>query len=238
MIFKTFGTIRNKKILLIHGMAMEGANYYHFEKLLPDYYLIIPTLDGHYAKNKTPFLSLDDQVEKILCYLNKNNINELYCVAGTSLGALIAFEIFKSKNIKVKKMIFDGGPFFNYNYFQKYIWEVICRSLFFVLKITNGDLMFPKSLINIKSSVVNYSKFVTRTDIKNIAQNIFNLVIPEPLNNKDTELVFLYGSKEHALKSMKRFKRTDEYRIIIKENLDHCQFLADFPKEYVKLINS
>ena len=70
MIFKTFGNKNNKKILFIHGMAMEGLNYYHFEELLPDYYLVIPTLDGHYSENKTLFVSLNDQVNKILHYFN------------------------------------------------------------------------------------------------------------------------------------------------------------------------
>ena len=217
---------------------MEGANYYHFEKLLPDYYLIIPTLDGHYAENKTSFLSLNDQADSILRYLNENNIGELYCIAGTSLGALTAFEIFKRQSVKVHKIIFDGGPFFNFNHFQQCIFETICRFLFFAVKITRGNFLFPKSLSGIKSTVVNYSRFAAKADIKNIAHSIFNLEIPVPLNDKNAELVFLYGSKENALKSMKRFQGLDGYRLIIKDNLGHCQFLVNFPEEYAKLISS
>jgi pimeloyl-ACP methyl ester carboxylesterase len=219
-------------------MAMEGAIYYHFEKLLPDYHLIIPTLDGHYAENKTIFLSLHDQADTILRYLNEHNIDELYCIAGASLGALVAFEIFKRQSVKVQKIIFDGGPFFNYNYFQRRIFETVCRFLIFALKITRGTFLFPKSLLGIKSTVVHYSRFAAKADIKNIAHSIFNLEIPVPLNDTNTELVFLYGGKENALKSMKRFRGLDGYRLIIKDDVGHCQFLVNFPEEYAKLIRS
>jgi pimeloyl-ACP methyl ester carboxylesterase len=237
MLFKVLGNINNKRILLIHGMSMEGGNFYCLEALLPSFCLIIPTLDGHYAKGKTTFLSLNDQVDKIICYLNDNKIDELFCVAGISLGALIAFEIFKRDNIQVQKYIFDGGPFFKQNFFQKNIMEMIYKFIFFVVKITNGDFMFPKALLKIKTSVVNYSKFVTKTDIKNIAHTIFNLEIPESIN-KNKDIIFLYGSKEMALKSMKRFKGVDGYRLLIIKNWGHCQFFVNSPEEYAKLFNS
>ena len=83
---------------------------------------------------------------------------------------------------------------------------------------------------------MSYSKFATRLDIKNISHTIFNLEIPVPLNEDNTELIFLYGSKEHALKSMKRFKEIDGYHLIIKENIGHCQFVTSFPQKFVKLI--
>jgi pimeloyl-ACP methyl ester carboxylesterase len=236
MIIKTFGNEHNRKILFIHGMMMEGLNYYHFERLLPDYYLIIPTLDGHYVENKTSFISLNDQVNKIICFLNENGIDDLFCIAGTSLGALIAFELFKRNTIKVKKFIFDGGPFFNLNCFQQYIWEIIFRFLVFILKITHGIFLYPRSLLPIKSSVVNYSEFATKVDIKNIGHTIFNLEIPVPLNKENVELIFIYGEKEDALKSMKRFSGLDGYRLIIKDNMGHCQFVTNFPEEFVKLI--
>ena len=236
MIFKTFGNKNNKKILFIHGMAMEGLNYYHFEKLLPDYYLVIPTLDGHYFENKTLFVSLNDQVNKILCYFDKNNISELFCIVGTSLGALIAFEIFKKHIIKTNKIIFDGGPFFCFNNIQQCIAEKIYRLIFFMLKITKGNILYPKSLLSIKSSAVNFSRFITKDDIKNIAHTIFNLEIPVPFNKENIELIFLYGSKEDALKSIKRFNGLGGYRLIVKENMRHCQYITNYPKEFIKLI--
>jgi pimeloyl-ACP methyl ester carboxylesterase len=236
MIIKTFGNKKDKKILLIHGMTMEGLNYYHFEQLLPNSYLIIPTLDGHHVENKTSFISLNNQVNKIIYFLNENDINELFCIAGTSLGALIAFEIFKRHIININKIIFDGGPFFKLNYFQQIIYEMFWQFIIFALRITQGNFLYPKSLLPIKSSVVNYSKFAEKKDIKNIVKTIFNLEIPNPLNTENTELIFLYGSKEDALKSMKRFKGIDGYRLIIKSNMGHCQFVTNFPKEFAKLI--
>jgi pimeloyl-ACP methyl ester carboxylesterase len=236
MIIETFGNKNDKNILLIHGMAMEGQNYHRFEKLLPDCHLIIPTLDGHHAENKTPFVSLSDQVDKIIAFLNENGIDELFCVAGTSLGALMAFELFKRRNPKVKKFIFDGGPFFEMNFFQECIFEFICRFVFFLLKITKGKLLYPRSLLPIKQSVVDFSTFTTREDLRNIAHTIFNLEIPIPFDGEGAELIFLYGSKENALRSMKRFRGVAGYRLIRKDKLRHCQFVTNFPEEFAELI--
>jgi hypothetical protein len=62
------------------------------------------------------------------------------------------------------------------------------------------------------------------------------LEIPEYLKIKNKDIIFVYGSKELGLKSMKRFKGVEGYRLIIKNNLGHCQFFVNFPEEYAKLI--
>jgi hypothetical protein len=90
--------------------------------------------------------------------------------------------------------------------------------------------LYPKRLLPIKTSVVNYSKFAKRDDIKNIAHTIFNLEIPVPFNNENTELIFVYGSKEDALRSMKWFNGIDEFRLIVKNDMRHCQFVTNFRK--------
>jgi hypothetical protein len=104
------------------------------------------------------------------------------------------------------------------------------------LKITNGRWLYPKSLLPIKTTVLNYSKFVKNNDIKNIAHTIYNIEIPIPFNKNNTDITFVYGSKEIALKSMKIFKGINGYKLIIKENMGHCQFITNFPEEFVKLI--
>ena len=123
MLFEVSGNIHNEKILLIHGMSMEGRNFHCLENLLPGFCLIIPTLDGHYAKEKTPFLSLNDQVDKIICYLNDHRINELFCVAGISLGALIAFEIAKGTRSRYGNIYLTEGLFLNGIIYKKVLWK-------------------------------------------------------------------------------------------------------------------
>jgi pimeloyl-ACP methyl ester carboxylesterase len=236
MIFATFGNINHKKILLIHGMEMAGENYYHFEKLLPDSYLIIPTLDGHYKENKTIFISLEEQVDKIIQWLNENNISELFCIAGTSLGALVAFEIYKRNKIQIQRVILDGGPFFNCNRLEKMIFEMFFRFLNFIVRMTRGNILFPKRYQAIKSTVLNFSALITKEDIKNISRSIFNLEIPKEFD-QGTEVIFLYGGKEDALKSIKRFKGVKGYRLIVKEKLKHAEYVINFPEEYAKIIN-
>jgi pimeloyl-ACP methyl ester carboxylesterase len=237
MIFTTLGNRQCKKILLIHGMEMAGENYCHFEKLLPDNYLIIPTLDGHHKENKTVFISLEEQVDKIIQWLNENNIGELFCIAGTSLGALVAFEIYKRNTIQIQRVIFDGGPFFNCNRLEQMFFEMSVRSLNCILRMTNGTIFFPERYRAIKSTVLNFSRMATKEDIKNISRSIFNLEIPEEFN-RGTEIIFLYGSKEHALKSMKRFKGRKGYHLIVKEKLRHAEYVINIPEEYAKIIGS
>ena len=93
MIFQTFGDKNNKAILLIHTLFTDANFFAPITHLLAkDYFLIVPTLSGHY-ENST-YQSTEDEIRQTKAFLAENNISHLFAVAGFSLGGNIAYNFF------------------------------------------------------------------------------------------------------------------------------------------------
>jgi pimeloyl-ACP methyl ester carboxylesterase len=240
MVFEMVGNPATpKKGLLLHGMALDGSGFEKIVALLADEYtIILPTLDGHHKENKTVFTSLTDQAEKITHYLYENGIEELDFIAGVSLGALIAFEMYKSKQIKVRKYIFDGGPFFAWGRFQKNI----LRAMFYLpLKGATKNPALAKTLKRMyggaQPDILRFAAFMEKRDVYNIADTICNIALPQAFEEGE-KLIFLYGSREHARGSMKRFRHLSGYELIINDGYKHAQFMYNCAEEYATLLRS
>ena len=68
MTFETLGSKSNPAVLLIHGMMCSSKECMPFGKELSDeYYVILPTLDGH-GHDGTDLLTVDKEAEKIIKY--------------------------------------------------------------------------------------------------------------------------------------------------------------------------
>lgn len=112
MIFKTAGVSGKPIILIVHAMFMSYNMYNELIKLLKDnYYIILPVLDGHDLCETSAFISAEDEAKKIISYLNENDISQIDILLGTSLGEIIAFEVFRKKEVNVRKLFLDGAPF-------------------------------------------------------------------------------------------------------------------------------
>lgn len=83
------------------------------EFLKEDYCVIIPTLDGH-GTDDTIFQSVQVEADKIIAYLKQNNITDLELLLGISMGGIIAFEVYRRKQLVTKHVFLDGVPFFDF----------------------------------------------------------------------------------------------------------------------------
>lgn len=107
------GDIKNKKVLLIHGMGFYWKSCFkNLIKLLSDQYcLLIPELEGHAPGSKGEIKSVYSCGEMIIKTLLTIKINEIECIYGISLGASIALEIALKNKFKINKIILDGGQY-------------------------------------------------------------------------------------------------------------------------------
>lgn len=104
MTFATLGDRSRPAALLIHGMMCTGKDCEPFgQYLAEDYFVIMPTLDGH-GGDGTDLLPVEGEVEKLLRYLRENEIGSLALVQGSSMGAEVALAL-------VKRLTERGSPF-------------------------------------------------------------------------------------------------------------------------------
>jgi esterase/lipase len=239
MRFQTIGNPDGCTALLIHAMCVSSESFSILtEYLKEDYFMIIPTLDGHDVNESSDFVSIEDEGGKILSYLQKNNIKELDFVAGTSLGAIIGFEVYRRNVVTINKLFLDGGPFFRFGpLFQKIVSKQlldICNEARQNPEIAAEKLnkLFP-GLGNLMAKVCAH---MTDESVRNLAHACYTFQLPKLNETAQKPVTFLYGTKEPASKCIFRLKRYKHSHIIKKVGYNHCGYLLSHPKEYAEML--
>lgn len=239
MKFKTAGNPNGHRILLIHPMFATSKSFFNLiEYLKKDYFVITPTLDGHDKDENSTFLSIEDEADKILAYLQDNDIKELDFVLGTSLGAIIAFEVYKRNKICINKVYLDGGPFFKFGpLLQKIAAKKFCNICSKIRKnpenaIKKLDNLFP----GIGSEMMEVCCRITKESVKNLARACYSFTLPSLDKTEQKAVIFLYGTKEPARLCIFRLKKYKYSHIIKKNGFNHCGYLLSCPKEYAEML--
>ncbi len=92
MKINTFGNRNNKSIMLLHGGGLSWWSLKpHIDELTKDtdYFVIVPTIDGHGDDCDTTFISIEDTASKIIAYIKTENNGSLHAIWGLSIGAQI-----------------------------------------------------------------------------------------------------------------------------------------------------
>lgn len=250
MLFKTYGDNTKKACIFIHGMLSTGDSCFPFAKYFyDDYYVIIPTLDSHYAGSKV-IESEKDEAEQILNFLHEENIAEIALVHGTSMGAVIAFSFMMITDIPVEHYFFDGGPFFKFGRFYKNILKKpIIATIKKYKQMTKERLSeegFVKSFIqNSEKSFdevyddysVVFEYYLKNDVITNLMDISYSFAFPKIASERN--VVFFYSCREPANKCVKKLRTCyPNSKYLIDKVQGHCGAQSDDPLRYSKLIKS
>jgi pimeloyl-ACP methyl ester carboxylesterase len=208
------------------------------ERLKNDYFIIMPVLDGHDTEDSSVFSSVNDEADKIIAYLRSNDIQELDFVMGTSLGAIIAFEVYRRNAVRVDRLYLDGGPFFRFGPFLRKFagnkfWG-ICEDMRNDTQNTVEKLnrMFP----GLTGQMPGVCSRITRESAMNLAHACYSFPLPVLSEAEQKAIVFLYGTKEPARFCMFRLRRYKSGSVLRKEGYHHCGYLLSHPDEYVTML--
>ncbi|MFD3156882.1 alpha/beta fold hydrolase [Haloimpatiens sp. FM7330] len=239
MKFKTLGNQQKPVALFIHAMFITSDMYNQITELLKDdYYIVLPSLDGHDIEEHSTFYSAEDEADKIITYLKENNINNIKILLGVSLGGIIAFEVFRRNQVKINKVFLDGSPFIQLSQIRIKIMEIIFK------KIAHKSAKDPNKLNILDKKCPSMAKLMKETcgsmsdeTIKNLAHTCYTYQLPKEIKLQLHEkLTFLYGTKEKARVCIPTVKKYKNCNLIIKEGYSHCEFLMKKPVEYVKML--
>lgn len=88
-----YGAERKDTVLLLHGGGLSWWNYRQAAELLQrDYHVVLPILDGHGGSDR-PFLSIEENAEEILSYIEEKLGGSVLLIGGLSLGGQILLEL-------------------------------------------------------------------------------------------------------------------------------------------------
>ena len=233
----------NKRtILLIHPMlsSAEGMKILLADNLGNDLRYIIPDLSAHgRAANKTYHTS-KEEAEEIYNYLKAHEIMELELAYGASLGGVVLLQLLRHKDIKIKKVIFEGCSLWQNSWIQEFLLKKI-----FIKKhrkaVGNRELAVKKMtrLYGEKASTMADTFIAMDEDsILSIIHDCAFVELPVLTEREQKKCLFTYGSKELDLKGAKKFlpknyphanlKLWDGYghcTKITRDNVEYCNFL-------------
>lgn len=232
MKFQTFGNKDNKAILLIHTLYTSADFFAPITQLLAnDYFVIVPTLSGHY-ENST-FVSTADEIRQIKEFLSKNDVASIYAIAGFSLGGNIAYELFCNNADMIEKAVIDSAPLFNFpkgikNYYLKSYTKCLRR-------IKSGKYDVAKELNKYFNGMGEYQKDIAPTvsqeSINSLVESCFNTKVYKLCQDYLKKVTFIYGSKDIARLCKPRLKK---YHIHKMKGYGHCGFYRENPIEWAK----
>lgn len=232
MIFKTFGNKNNKAVLLIHTLFTSADFFAPVTDLLAqDYFVITPTLSGHYQNSV--YISAENEIRQIKEFLTANAINSLYAVAGFSLGGNLAYRFFCENSEMIEKAVIDSAPLFD---FPKIIKNHFLKSYTKCLKkIKSGNCDVAKELNKHFNGMGKYQKDiapeVSFESLNNLVESCFNNKVYKLPEKQLQKVTFIYGNKDIARLCKARLKNC---RIHKMKGYGHCGYYREAPAEWAK----
>ena len=229
MRFHEFGDRKNKVMVLIHGVLAPWQVFEpQIEYFKNDYCVVVPALDAHIEEEKSEFVSLEKEAEKIEEYIKKNFGGRVYVVCGLSMGGKIANRIFERENIKIDNLVLDGAPLMKISVIAKKLMTMSYKTI--VHKSKQRD---KKTLENFKKDFLpekyldSYLKFADTMSDKSIENMLISVcdVTPLPCSNKNgTRILFMHGTKGNEVYSVKSAKKMQEIYgdIVSVKQFDGC----------------
>ena len=233
----------NKRtVLFIHPMlsSAEGMKVQLADNLGSDLRYIIPDLSAHGKSIDKTYHTSKEEAEEIYKYLKSHGIKELELAYGASLGGVILLQLLRYKDLKIKKVIFEGCSLWQNSWIQEFFIKKV-----FIKKhrkaVENRELAVKKmtKLYGEKASVMA-DTFIAMNEesILNIIHDCAFVELPVLTEVEQRKCLFTYGSKEFDLKSAKKFlpknypyanlKLWDGYghcTKITRDNAAYCDFI-------------
>lgn len=257
MIFDTIGDRNNPVIIMINGSFTSGKSLSNIaEKLSDDFYMIMPTYDGHH-ENGGEFSTRAIQVQKMIEYIRKENISKIALIQGISMGAEVALDlaaaISNTDDIEVNSCFFNGGPFFNFNIIMRKIMQK--KFISFVHDCQHGTIdEIMKRFGNnkmvqwmVKGNIEPYrgmiqgmadvAPFMTDQSVRNESDACYTFDFPAVPKEEQQKYVFSWSSDEPAFKSYKRLKKCYPYANFKNDGkLGHGGFIMEQPDKYANVM--
>ncbi len=238
MKIETFGNKEHPKILLLHPML---ASPDFFEKcitiLKEQYYLIIPTLSGHY-ENST-YISVKDEETQINSFLKKNKIDKIQLMIGFSLGGNIAYYYFCKNHDKIERLLIDSAPLFYFpEFIKKHFFRQYKKCLINVRKDKeHAAEELNKCFNHMGEAQKNTAALVTLDSLLNLTESCFHVDLYNLDEQTQKKITFLYGTEDIARLCLPRLKKYEHCQIIKLEKRNHCEYfqkeLDNYIREYI-----
>ena len=216
MLFHTFGDKNRPVLVMLTGSFCPGESMENlYSKLQEEFYIIVPTYNGHYEESKD-FTTRQGEASEIKQYIKENEIDTIQMIYGQSMGSEVGIELLRQlldEGIDVETTLFDGAPCivlskaykaFMYWKFKTMISMLNGKTLDeamnipIIKKFSNGD---PEALKPMIEPLIQVAPFITKASIKNEVECCYTFDFPTISEEMQQRMYFFYGEEEKAYKT-------------------------------------
>lgn len=242
MIFHTFGDPSAKPVVLIHGMLnpwqlWEDAAE-HFSK---EYYVVVPELDAHTEEEKSEFISVEREADKLREYVIREFGGNLFMISGLSMGGRIAAVLAGLPGIFTEHLVLDGAPL---NSIPNFLIRFMTKN--YIKIIMKSKARDPKTLASCRrdflperyiEDFLKIADHIEDTSIRNILNSVFS-----PFDYKtydpNTSILFMHGTKGNEKVSRKcaiRMKEVNpQTEVRVYEGYAHAQLMSFEQNKWIR----
>ena len=240
MIIHTYGDPKSPAVLLLHPMLLSGQMMIDLlgKRIPGSYYLIAPDQAGHGEEEGNPFTPKQD-VEELCRFLKEKDINEIELLFAASMGGATAMEFMKSSNLPVKNVHLDGIPLADEGFIREKIDTFV--TLQALKKIKKDNTFLKKMLVpvygdELADSMTSQMSRLNAENIRQISKACSRGCAVELDPKRFGQVVFEWGGKEVNIRKGKPLveKKYPWARILVREGLDHCEYLGKQPEAYAR----
>ena len=257
MIFETVGDKSKPVITMINGSFCTGKGLMPIAERISDkYYIILPTYDGHH-ENGGIFTTRQEQANKIIDYLRKENIKKIELIQGVSMGAEVALTlastIFRTTDIVVDRYLLDGGPFFKFPKWFRKIMQMKFKSMVHNAQYGTEEEIIERFSNNkmiqwmLRGDISPYKWYIkdmslaaphmTDESICNESDACYTFDFPEMPDEEQKKIYFTWSDNEPAVKSKKKLLNHYPHAVYGSAgNLGHGGLMSREPDKYAELI--
>ena len=243
MIIHTDGDPKSPVILLLHPMLLSGQMMIDLlgKKIPGTYYLIAPDQAGHGEEEGNPFTPKQD-VEELCRFLKEKEISEIELLFAASMGGATAMEFMRTADIPIRNVHLDGIPLADEGFFRQKIDTFVTLQ---ALKKTKKDTAFLNKMLvpiygeQLAESMAKQMSRLNAENIRQISKTCSRGCAVELEPDRFGQVVFEWGEKEVNIRKGKPLveKMYPWARILVREGLDHCEYLGKHPEAYAKELN-
>ena len=213
MQFKVLGEKGNPVVVMLTGSFCPGECLEYIYSRMANYYIIVPTYNGHY-KDAKDFTSRENEAREIREYLYRLGIERIHMIYGQSMGAEIGMELYRQlidEGIKISNLFFDGAPMIRlsraYKAFMRLKFSTMITmfrdknidealNMKFLKKFTGNKINSLKPMIE---SLIMIAPYLSDNSLKNEVECCYTFDFPMLDCDMQKNTYFFYGEDEKAI---------------------------------------
>lgn len=237
----------NKPVMvLLHGFLTPWQIWMpQIEAFKEDYNIYVVAFNAHTEEAASEFTSVSDEAEEIVQCFKSRNVSTVDVLCGLSLGGKIAYEIWLSKQLKIRNLILDGAPL------------VACPKTAVAIMTSNYINIVRKSKARDAKVIENFKKhflpekylesylkiadLITEQSVKNSVRSVF-AGSTFACADSQSRVLFIHGTRGNEIlskRSAARLKKAcQETSVICFSGDTHCYKALFQPEEWASAVKS